>query len=509
MLLRKPSSLNDSACELAAQLPPPDTRSLLLALGVISEPSKRRRRDWLRAAAVRFNEKSSVAQLFVLGCMPPGEQRDATEAEASQFHDIAVLAVKDSVAAACVAKSFAWFSTALNLFPRARYIAKTDDDSLNNHGNLVDLLASSRRNYSPLRPLVYGGWPQFTSFLPQHNVGCGWSQAAQDALKAPLVTTLGGIWTNCRYCVNHPFCYWNRKVQGRPLNSSVIGPFVFATGALEILSAPLVRLVFESESTTRYIATQLQRQDDGSSWRRDRPWRDWVGWTCAAEDSLIGLAVYRAARADDDQSEALRASEVDFLALSGLVIDVNGRSKEEDLPGLITAHKLEVDLDHLREKAEWEVTLNERRAKWAERNGTFSRERLKFMTRLLPALEGLNASTRAQYTPAMIRCRAFGDVEAARRSPAHQPVHPSVAAFLADFPGGRGWRFCEVPRWAAGRAAAARAAAERVAAVSAPWEEADRRAVARAAAAAATGADETMAMAMEQVEVLGVRRRPS
>ena len=126
------------------------------------------------------------------------------EAEALKHGDIAFVGVFDSRSTACVGKSFAWFTSALQMFPRAAFVAKTDDDSLNSHVNLVALLHAARES---MGPLVYAGWPQFTSFLVEHNVGCGWALDPARALSQTNVTKLGGVWTNCNFCVNHPFCY--------------------------------------------------------------------------------------------------------------------------------------------------------------------------------------------------------------------------------------------------------------------------------------------------------------
>ena len=40
--------------------------------------------------------------------------------------------------------------------------------------------------------MLYAGWPQFTSFIPEYNVGCGWSGDPAGALAATRVTKLCG-----------------------------------------------------------------------------------------------------------------------------------------------------------------------------------------------------------------------------------------------------------------------------------------------------------------------------
>ena len=118
-------------------------------------------------------------------------------------------------------------------------------------------------------------------------------------------------------------CWWGWRA-GRKLNATIEGPYVFATGALEVLSNALVRVVFHADQTRRYVAAQLLAAADGpvtgaaaapastaTSQEGAAPYqtpapqplvperrpREWVRWSCAAEDSLIGLAIYRMARA--------------------------------------------------------------------------------------------------------------------------------------------------------------------------------------------------------------------
>ena len=66
----------------------------------------------------------------------------AVRAEAEQHGDIIVTAHPDESAVACIEKSFSWWSLALHAFPRARFLAKTDDDSLNNFANLAGILTN-------------------------------------------------------------------------------------------------------------------------------------------------------------------------------------------------------------------------------------------------------------------------------------------------------------------------------------------------------------------------------
>jgi hypothetical protein len=120
----------------------------------------------------------------------------------------------DNAEVGCVDKSFAWLMAAVEAFPAAQFIIKTDDDSATNMADLTALL-SMRELQS--HPHVFAGWAQFASALPATWQQCGWGASPASAL---------------------------RKRQG--CAGGAEGPFVFATGALEILSSELARKVFGS-----------------------------------------------------------------------------------------------------------------------------------------------------------------------------------------------------------------------------------------------------------------------
>ena len=154
------------------------------------------------------------------------------------------------------------------------------------------------------------------------------------------------------------------------------------------------------------------------------------------------------------------------------MVDVNAGTHAR-LPSLVTAHKIEVDQAKLQERAEWEASKDRLRLLRGERNDTYYRERAAWMRQLLPRLEALNASTRAPIHASAIRCHSHQDIERVRRSkcvhrisggsrrhrnalgthgaPPQGPTpsvcsarafHPSVATFIADFPGNHAWRWC-------------------------------------------------------------------
>jgi hypothetical protein len=89
------------------------------------------------------------------------------------------------------------------------------------------------------------------------------------------VSKLGGVNTNCRFCVNHPFCYVphrNPSSAGTPFNATALrGPYVFATGALQLMSAPLARRVFGAALTKAWVANASMERRERYPQRRPNP----------------------------------------------------------------------------------------------------------------------------------------------------------------------------------------------------------------------------------------------
>lgn len=240
------------------------------------------------------------------------------------------------------------------------------------------------------------------------------------------------------------------------MHTPVQGPYIFATGALELMTARLVDKVFGAPLTRGFVAMQQQPRPRRPG---QRPWDPpfWSPWSCASEDGLVGYTVYRVAMA-----ERLR---LDFISLAGLLIDVTERTTPAELRRLVTAHKLEIDESRLRADANAEASANAVRAK--QKSGyrvqeTFRKQRLEWMARLRPQLDALNASTRAPQRS--FRCysqqnattteracvNSRGDaVRCGRRANGARggsaaPPHPSISTMLERFPQCRTWRYCMV-----------------------------------------------------------------
>lgn len=191
---------------------PVDSSPRLAVLGVISSPANEARRNWAR----QFQEgRPDLLLRFVIGAFDlPVQQCQRLLREERVHGGMFLVPASDNAEVGCVDKSFAWLMAAVEAFPATQFIIKTDDDSATNMADLAALL-SMRELQS--HPHVYAGWAQFASALPATWQQCGWGASPASAL---------------------------RKRQG--CASGAEGPFVFATGALEILSSELARKVFGS-----------------------------------------------------------------------------------------------------------------------------------------------------------------------------------------------------------------------------------------------------------------------
>ena len=298
--------------------PPVDATAYLAVVGVISTPAKADRRAWSR----RFQAgHRGVLFRYVIGTRGLSQQsclrllREGADMYLTDAHDNAQVG--------CVDKSFAWFIGATSTFPGARFIIKTDDDSATDIVALQDMLhqISARQ----LR-FAYGGWAQYASILPSTWQQCGWGASPDTALR------------------KHQACAAGAE-----------GPYVFATGALEIVSRELANTVFTSDWTKRFVSDARVAARGGRTAVLRR-------WACYTEDAQVGFAVHKSAR--------LAGLEVAFIALNGRIIDVQSllrpRSFNAWLNGkdrYLTLHKWEPDEAALRAEEVAEDANNVRERK--------------------------------------------------------------------------------------------------------------------------------------------------
>ena len=335
-----------------------EERELLLALGVISAPIDDSRRAWIRSTEGRFRcedgvpclgaPHSPMAQRFIIGASDvqhryrlhstrplTEEERDRRvklEAEAGSDGDLFVVDAIDNSIVGCVDKAFAWYAAATRAFPRAKYIAKTDDDAFNHLPNIESLLR-------PLLhlPHVYAGWAQFASMNAGLHTRCGWAPTGGDALRRNQARD-GDCHVCPQYCRDEGTKY-GLPGKGGAFRTPGEGPFLFFTGCLQLMSATLTRAVFEANVTRDFVGAARRRYSD-----REGPY--WHHWACQCEDATIGYALWTASLA-----LGLRPTVVPLAhwmrgsgrATMSDVQPIAVETPNRRVSDFVTVHKLEVD----------------------------------------------------------------------------------------------------------------------------------------------------------------------
>jgi hypothetical protein len=254
-------------------------RRLLLAVGIITAPTHFDRRLWIRQK-LRVSDARcrGIRVLFVLGArnkMSRG-QRLAIRHEERAHDDIIFVGARDWVPHAVAEKSLAWWQyCAAHL--RARWYMKTDDDSLAHlprlEADLAAMTAMGRSHY------YYGvmTWRAWTPFHHEADAACG--DRGDDGPS-----------------LNGPSGRLKRLIRARAPPgecAGAVGPFPFADGSLQILSADLMFAFVDSALTANFSRTHLSRQTP--------PY-----WT--HEDAAVGYLIFHTA--------ILRALPLTYVVLS-------------------------------------------------------------------------------------------------------------------------------------------------------------------------------------------------
>ena len=211
-------------------------QGIRLLVGVHSAPSGRIRRDAIRTSWMQW-PSPTVLICFLLGRegLPPIE-RQRLRAEAEQFNDLLFI---DGVADECVLsipKSYGWWKLASTMLPPAgstgiAHVAKVDDDSFLHVPNVVADLASLH-----CVPALGYGVLGFVGYRPTDFTKCGFAFV--------------------------PFAK-NWKKYGCPLRG-YHQPHPFFTGAVQILSAPVVRELAQHAGVAAFV--QRARALDLTEW---------------------------------------------------------------------------------------------------------------------------------------------------------------------------------------------------------------------------------------------------
>ena len=227
-----------------------------MLIGVQTGPGHLGRRDGVRASWKRWEQGGGVLVCFLIGRVGLQPRQLLTlDAEAKQHGDILWLENATDAGVPTV-KGFHWWRAAARLLPPpgsargVRIAAKVDDDSFLHLRNLADdmqrLHCSSHLHYGSMG---------YTGYDPSIWKLCGWSWQPGGANYRKERCAQKGAWP----------------------------PFPFMNGALELLSAPLVRYV----GTAPEVAAFVARAEEGVRARLR------AGWGMSLKKGQRGPRVWR------------------------------------------------------------------------------------------------------------------------------------------------------------------------------------------------------------------------
>ena len=241
-----PSVLLDekpTGCPRSSRRHPPR----LMAVGIITAPTHFDRRLWIRQK-LRVSDARcrGIRVVFVLGVRNKMSrpQRLAIRHEEDAHGDVVFVGARDWVPHAVAEKSLAWWQYASQSLPGYRWYMKTDDDSLAHlprlEADLAALSAMGRSHY------YYGvmTWRAWTPFHREADAACGDRGDDGPSLEGPSSRL-------------------KRLIRDREPGGTcadAIGPFPFADGSLQILSADLMHAFVDSALTANFSRAHLSRQ---------------------------------------------------------------------------------------------------------------------------------------------------------------------------------------------------------------------------------------------------------
>ena len=236
----------------------PARSSLLLVLGVITNPRTPHTRKWIRSTYMaRVSTDPRVVLRFALGRRGLSDaDRKKLDAEHRLHADLEYIDASDFAERggifSCIDKLFAWFPHAVTAYPGAAFYAKADDDSYVDVGRLLAMLSplASVRN-------VYMGYVQYDSFVTDEWKHCGWSAGPVGAAHA----------------MRHGAC---------PSGGRAYGPFPFVVGALTLMGADLAAWMHASPYIRALVAAGRASQTSRAH------------WDCGYSDVTLGYALARA-----------------------------------------------------------------------------------------------------------------------------------------------------------------------------------------------------------------------
>ncbi|KAL1515669.1 hypothetical protein AB1Y20_002286 [Prymnesium parvum] len=217
-----------------------------LVIGIITAPNNFNRRAWIRQH-LRVSEAScrNIEVLFVLGSRHrmTRAQQVAIRYEMKMHDDIVFVAARDWVPHAVAEKSLAWWQFAARMY-ESEWYCKTDDDSLMYLPRIerdLEMMAAMGRSH------YYYGVMTWRTWIPKHtepDAGCG--DRGDDG------PSLSGASPTLRKLLEE---------RASPECSHALGPYPFADGSLQIISADLLHSFASTELTMNFSRSHLSREN--------------------------------------------------------------------------------------------------------------------------------------------------------------------------------------------------------------------------------------------------------
>lgn len=225
----------------------PHSGPLVLAIGIITAPANFDRRVWIRQK-LRVSEAAcrGIRVLFVLGSRNHASRKVklAVRFEQRVHGDIIYVPARDWIPHAVAEKSLAWWEYAsANL--HAEWYAKTDDDSL---AHLPRLEADLRQMRQMRRSHYYYGVMTWRSWTPLHTEpdgGCGARGDDGPSLNGPSETLKKLM---------------RERAPGGSCAAS-LGPYPFADGSLQVLSADLMHAFVDSPLAKNFSQSHRSKEE--------------------------------------------------------------------------------------------------------------------------------------------------------------------------------------------------------------------------------------------------------
>lgn len=253
------------------------TPSITLAVGIISPPPFRDRRDAIRQTWLSDLPPTTVAKFVVRNgsCPNVGPSRVPSKQHVEASDDIIPvnsICVDENRFRGAVLTIFAWLQHATTAYAHASFIMKTDDDVWVDLASL-SLYAQHVANYGHtnvlMGPLWYTSWVEDDQ--AEVDMGFGYDCGQANTFYKRRIAS----WTN------------NNKVS----NATSIGPYAFTPGYLTIISQHLAATLTASSQLQDHLH---RKQTDGSKFGLEDKWLGGALSRYAGEQAVTYVNLYGA-----------------------------------------------------------------------------------------------------------------------------------------------------------------------------------------------------------------------